>query len=148
MDTIVTTILTVKWSTSRGRDTYGYNIVSIRDENTGKRYRAMGGGYDMTGTAFGEWLAYVYQDRLTAISDRAYQTATPTGDGGPWTRTTNDGGLYGMTFYPHVPGIALDGACGLSSMERIAEAIGLTVRHITNRKGHTTMFVIEDTRAE
>ncbi len=39
------TYLAVRWSTSRGRDTYGYNICSVTDQATSKRYSCKGGGY-------------------------------------------------------------------------------------------------------
>jgi hypothetical protein len=143
-----TTYLRVKWSTSRARDTYGYNIVSILDETTGKRFRATGGGYDMTGSAFGEWLQTTFQDRLTAISNRAHMVWTDKGNGEPWKHVSSERGLYGMSFYTHDGRVVLDGACGLSSMERIAEAIGLSVKHTVNASGHTTGFIITDTRED
>ena len=33
------------YGTSRGRDTYGYNIVTLTSSAQGKKFRAMGGGY-------------------------------------------------------------------------------------------------------
>lgn len=41
--------LTISTGTSRGRETHGYPIVRLRDSETGKLYRCMGGGYDMVG---------------------------------------------------------------------------------------------------
>lgn len=140
-----TTYLRVTWSTSRARDTYGYNIVSVVDETTGKRFRAMGGGYDMTGSAFGEWLQTTHQDRLTDIAARAHMTWTNKGEG-PWSHVSSERGLYGMSYYTHDGRVVLDGACGLSAMERIAEEVGLKVKHTVNASGHTTGLIIEDTR--
>lgn len=63
--------LALSWSVSRGRDTYGYNICRLDDTSTGDRFKCMGGGYDMQGTVFGEWLAANYQPELLALKDRA-----------------------------------------------------------------------------
>jgi hypothetical protein len=139
------THLELSWTTSRGRETYGYNIVRLVDTSTGERFRAMGGGYDMTGTVFGEWLQTTYQDRLREIAGEAHQSVMKN-DEGPWGRTYNDHGLYGMTLHKHDGSVHLDGACGLSSMQRIAERVGLEVRAIVNRRGSTTGFLVNDTR--
>jgi hypothetical protein len=51
---------------SRGRDTYGYNIVSLYVN--GKKVTACnGGGYDMQGTSLGNYIAAKYADRLRAL---------------------------------------------------------------------------------
>ena len=88
------TYLAVRWSTSRGRDTYGYNICSVTDQATSKRYSCNGGGYDMLGTSFGEWLTETYQNALHEIGDRAHTTYNEIFDA-----TRNDDGLYGMYRY-------------------------------------------------
>lgn len=138
--------LRVSWGISRGRETMGYNIARLQDESTGKRFRCMGGGYDMTGTNFGEWLQDTYQTRLRDISDQAHQRWTKTENDGPWEREQNDSGLYGMSYYTHDGRVVLDGGCGQSAMERIARAIGLEVRSVVNRRGHVTGYVVTDTR--
>jgi hypothetical protein len=123
--------LQLKWTTSRARDTYGYNIVTLTDSDTGKKYRATGGGYDMTGTVVGEWLAGAADpdDAPATINDR----------------TRNDSGLYGMTTHrsPKMTRtwVTLDGGCGLQSMRTIAEAIGMKVTATIDRKGNATGFI-------
>jgi hypothetical protein len=103
----------------------------------------MGGGYDMTGTVFADWLQDVAQDELQGIADRAYtiyRTPCSFGDDGlPYTR--NEDGLYGMTVTGGGP-VRLDGGCGLESMRRIADAIGLSVRSIVNRRGSVAGFTV------
>ena len=160
------TYLTVKWSTSRGRETYGYNICTVTDQETGKHFRCMGGGYDMLGTSIGEWIQDTYQDRLVAISNQAYMRRTEnTGDKtGLWNQEKNDKGLYGMSYYVHsnlnqekndkgLYGmsyyvhsnlVVLDGACGINSIETIAKAIGVKLSRTWNQKGHTTGYVVTD----
>jgi hypothetical protein len=155
-----TRYLELKWSVSRGAGTYGYNIVTLTDSETGKRYRTLGGGYDMTGAVFGEWLQDVYQDRLRAIADKAHGqvqqrlAGANDPDDGPATindRTRNESGLYGMTAW-HSPKmtrvwVTLDGACGLESMRKIAEAIGIESKAVVDRKGNANGYLVTDTRA-
>lgn len=60
--------LTIRWGTSRGRNSYGYTTCSLRDD-TGKR-RAMcnGGGYDLRGTVIGNWIASEFPAELVALT--------------------------------------------------------------------------------
>lgn len=58
--------LYIKWGTSRGRDTYGYTTCTL-SENGRKITGCNGGGYDMRGTVFGNWLASAYRDRLLKL---------------------------------------------------------------------------------
>ena len=104
--------LTLSWSTSKGRDTYGYNICRLDDRNNGKRFRCMGGGYDMIGTVFGDWLETYYQNEL----EKLYETK-----------------FSGMRKLKHK--VSLDGACGIESMIKIAEAIGLEIERDYIAKG-------------
>ena len=129
--------LNISWSTSRGRDTYGYNICRLDDSRTRKRYRCMGGGYDMIGTVFGDWLADMYAPEIAALFD---------------TRASVDAGyvvkgyrkipdLYGLTMTPGGD-VQCDGGCGIESMIRVAETIGLQVQQTYGRKGRTTGFIV------
>ncbi|QBE66828.1 hypothetical protein [Pseudoduganella lutea] len=107
--------LSLSWSTSRGRETYGYNICRLDDRNTGRRFRCMGGGYDMIGTVFGMWLEETYQDRLQALRG-------------------TEGTFYGLRFLNDGKA-SLDGGTGINSMTTIAEAIGLEVEREYAKKG-------------
>ena len=133
-------ILEFKWSVSRGRDTYGYNIVSIW-ENGEKVATTCGGGYDMKGTVFGQWLQDNYQDKLMNIPKHTYPL-----------NGSEAKGYYGLTFYdaegalsatrkPESVGVRLNGMCGIGSMSIIAEAIGL--RLTSSWSGE--VMVVEDT---
>lgn len=147
--------LALSWSVSKGRDTYGYNICRLDvpynregfNHFLSKRYRAMGGGYDMTGTVVGDWLQERYQDRLMSIRERAGSQAV----GAVHTnRNIRDAGiLYGMTSYSKgTQGrdnyVSLDGACGIESIRTIAESIGVKLYETVDRKGHTTGFTVTD----
>jgi hypothetical protein len=59
--------LEFRWTVSRGRDTYGYNICSLYVDGR-KAASCNGGGYDMQGTSLGNWIARNYADRLLALT--------------------------------------------------------------------------------
>ena len=133
------TLLTFKWSISRGRDTYGYNICTVRDTQREKSFRCNGGGYDMQGTSFGNWLQDTYQEKLVAIKNKAHSIVDDNG-----YHDQKDGTLYGMTYRARDNSVFLDGACGLSSMQRIAQAIGLSYESIYSRRGHLEAIYITE----
>jgi hypothetical protein len=139
---VAPTYLSVTYGISRAQDTYGYNRVQIMDTETGKRFSACGGGYDMTGDCFGQWLQHTHQSLLLAYSDMAHDICEQMEQGKPWTRQTNRQGLYGMTLNTRlgVQDVSLDGGCGLDCMIKIARAIGLSVDAMKtfNRRGQCT----------
>ena len=119
-------ILILKWSVSRGQNSYGYNIVSLW-ENGKKVFSTNGGGYDMKGTVFGSWLKENYLERIKKLSGN--------------TGSLDDGtGYYGLSYYTkdgnssknYIDGkttVRINGACGLNEMFRIAEAVELSVKY-------------------
>ena len=137
----MTHTLKISHSTSRARDTDGYPIVSVRDEQ-GRRFRCMGGGYDMFGTVLAEWITAVYPDRVKTLADRAYYTSRP----GVSTIVNRDG-IYGVHYVEEDDRVWIDGAVGTSTVERMArDELDLRVRALTNRQGHTTGWTVEDLR--
>lgn len=125
--------LSISWTTSRGRDTYGYNICRLDSRASGARYRTCGGGYDMIGTVFGDFLAAEHQDALRQLAAESV----------PYAQTSHrcHPELYGLFF--RADGSAYcDGACGIESMRRIAEAIGLEVQWEGNKRGHTIGYFV------
>jgi hypothetical protein len=146
-----TYILTLSWSVSRGRDTYGYNICRLDDSETGKRYRCNGGGYDMVGTVLAKWIQDRFQDRLRDIKERSASYGYTDSQRG-WTRAHNEvpDSLYGMFYNQDTKRISIDGSCGVNSVMNIAEAIGLTIRYMptVGRSRTSKGFIVTDTRAE
>lgn len=59
--------LEFKWSTSRGRETYGYAICSLYAHGT-RVASCNGGNYDMKGTSLGHWIAKAFRDRLLRLN--------------------------------------------------------------------------------
>ena len=115
--------LALSWSTSKGRDTYGYNICRLDNCNTDKRHKCIGGGYDMVGTVVGEYLEEAFQDRLVAAG------SVVTGLYG--TRRTAEGK------------VSINGACGLECVIKIAEVIGVNITsNYNSRKKSTEGFFV------
>ena len=130
------TYLSVAWTISRALDTYGYDVCTLTDQRTGKKYRAAGGGYDILGTVLGEYLEDVHQDALSAL---AVKLGTDPDRG---AANNYVAGNYGL-FVRANGSVYTDGACGQSSMERIAAAIGLTVKETLDKKCHTSGWFID-----
>ena len=68
---IAITTLEFRWTTSKARDTYGYNICTLYADNV-KVARCNGGGYDMKGTCLGNFIASRYHDRLLGLTKKFY----------------------------------------------------------------------------
>lgn len=151
--------LDFKWTISRGRDTYGYNICSLLVDGY-KKASCIGGGYDMQGTSFANWLNDEYQDRLLQLFDpeitdmkqggecRAYDTEK----GKVFHRGTER--FYGVSIYYNcfksdkIKGdgnvwISLDGACGMNSIDNIAKAIGIRLEWLpmSNKYKNNTFYI-------
>lgn len=142
LEAVEPTALVLKWTTSRGVETYGWNVCTVRDFNTGKAYRCKGGGYDMTGTVLGEWLEATYPARIAALAPRCASTYDGNGNG----YQLNPGGdLYGATAF-HDGRVILDGAAGVESMLKVAAAAGLKLtRTYVERgrnRGETTGWIV------
>jgi hypothetical protein len=130
--------LILKHGISRTQETYGYNRVTLQDTTTGKKYACVGGGYDMVGTVFAEWLQDNCQVELVAIAHKAYYTYDQK------CLSYNEDPcrikLYGMTAYTHKEFVMLDGACGLESMLTIAKHAGISVQRQVDNKGRLIGF--------
>ena len=140
-------LLSITWGVSRGRNTEGWNICTLTNGRTGKKYTTKGGGYDMKGTVFADYLQDVHKDKLLQLKDRFH-----TYDGEQRTINNNPDNLTGGTYYikenritlDGAYRITLDGAYGLEGMIRIAEACGLEIwpNYIKGRL--TAIVVLED----
>lgn len=71
-----TITLEFRWTVSRGRDTYGYNICTLYADGA-RVARCNGGGYDMEGTVLGNFLAANFRDRLLHISAAPAEPMVP-----------------------------------------------------------------------
>lgn len=131
-------VLNFKWTISRGRDTYGYNICSLWVDDT-KVSSCNGGGYDMEGTCLAEYMMKVFADKLKTL-----KANYGSGD--------KNKGFYGLRFWAHGKSrpfyrigytVALDGGCGFESMRKILKEIGYGIRQISSGRNHTTFLMYE-----
>ena len=126
--------LAVKWTVSKAQDTYNYNICTVQNLDTAEKFKSMGGGYDLLGSSVAKCIESTFQSKLLAIKDKAYYVFND-----KLVCTSNDGSLYGFTLIikDGVESVALDGACGISSMESVLNALGYTLERVYNldRKG-------------
>lgn len=144
-------VLDIKWSVSRGRDTYGYSICSLWRGGR-KLATCNGGGYDMTGTVVAEWFCREFQAKVWELRSRASTARYRRDIGGlvdhPEVLTslladrltgleviyTNSNCIEGKAF--------IDGACGLRSVQRLIEACGFNVEEVYNRRGTLTGLIL------
>lgn len=126
-------ILELRWTTSRGRETYGYNICSLYF-NGKKAASCSGGGYDMAGTSLGIWAAQRFQDRLKPLADRARYNYLRTGKDLAQIAKGNGDSFYSMTAYwldedkTQLEKVSLDGGCGFEEVIRVLEKIGVVMQ--------------------
>ena len=123
--------LVFKWTTSKGRNTYGWNICTLKDRKGNKISSTCGGGYDMKGTAFGDFIADYFGEQLKRL----------TANYGSFDK----GGFYGLRHYntrtrksqkrasKHTR-TTIDGACGFNCMLTILEKIGFSLTFIAEDK--------------
>jgi len=122
-----------KHGTSRGRDSYGYNIVSLYVDGI-KVAMTVGVGYDQRGTVLGQWLTKTFNDKLRKLPAN-------------YGSLDDNEGFYGLCHYHRdVHGFHrihkitkdsankttthVDGMCGQSSVYRIMNKIGIKVKEV------------------
>lgn len=110
--------LEFKWTVSRARDSYGYNICSLYVD--GQKVSACnGGGYDMKGTSLGSWIETAYRDRLLALKPSQMEKLGHY-DHEKKARVKDGRGFYGLTF--HNPKFDPGKATASSGNKTVAEA--------------------------
>jgi hypothetical protein len=139
-----------RWTISRGRDTYGYNICTLYIDGQ-KVSRCDGGGYDMEGTCLGIWLENHARPYLLKLAKEFYGLTfhDPNFNPGkavlPSGKTVEEaeksGESLGLDRYQQfyrassktpterhaVPRI--DGACGMSCVQDIGKACGYVFKY-------------------
>ncbi len=146
-----------KWTVSRGRDTYGYNICTLYVDGD-KVSRCNGGGYDMEGTCLGEYIANAFKDRLLKLrlKEKLYGLTFHNPNWKPSEKVLQrekEGKTIGLERYQEFYSASnfkptkkhniplIDGACGKSSVERIMNAIKLNLKYIHGTKNDTTYLM-------
>ena len=147
--------LEFKWTTSRARDSYGYNVCTLYVDNK-KVARCNGGGYDMQGTVLGDWIAREFEKDLLQLTEKFYGLTfhDPNYDPGKAViegqtieEREKEGKTVGLDRYQafykassplptknHIIPL-IDGACGLSSVQSILTALGYNFEWINYKRG-------------
>lgn len=127
----MTKALIFKWTVSRARDTYGYNVCSLWVD--GKKVSSCnGGGYDMNGTCLADWMDTEHPDKLTRLRANYGSGDNGTGFYGlvHWNKRTKKrqkrASKHTKTY--------LDGACGFSAMERVLNKLGHSLKCIFSKE--------------
>lgn len=105
--------LQMRWSVSSERETEGYNVCTLIDKD--RKFSACGGGYDLEGTVFAEWLESTFYADLCKLQPCVHNKHDCTWTGLYGLHVNNEGNYY------------LNGSCGLPSMLEIARALNLQV---------------------
>ena len=136
--------LTFNWTTSRARDSYGYNICTLRDFKRDKIASTCGGGYDMKGTVLGEMINKYFTHELKKLVANSGSMDTPSGYYGlshynPKAKTHKRRFLKRATSNTKT---YVDGGCGFDSMRRILEKIGFKMQFVKETKNSKTYTLI------
>lgn len=138
---VLGSVLEFRWTVSRGRDTYGYNICSLYVD--GKKFSSCnGGGYDMKGTSLGAWI-----EKRLDLFPGVLRLASPA-----HRLPRCSSSFYGLYFwdqkkktwrkhYRQGLQVHLDGGCGFGSMENILRALGLRLRFVTESRNRSIYTV-------
>jgi hypothetical protein len=119
-------ILNLKWTISKARNTYGYNVLTLTDISSKKRYKTWGGGYDMHGAALGEYIQETFQQELREMFDVSRERDT----------------CYGIFIRKNK--VLIDGYCGFETVADIAKLINIHVSKVTNKQGHVISYVLRN----
>lgn len=125
--------LHLKWSVSRGCDTYGYNICSLWINGREKVASTCGGGYSMTGAVLGAWIKKQFSEELKKLRPADYYGLSFWDDRAKKYRKKYRDGYK----------IKVDGACGMESMNKILGAIGFGLDWPVVRKSNLTVFELK-----
>ena len=121
-----------KWTTSRGKDTYGYNICSLLDWNNNRVSKTTGGGYDMKGTALGYMMNEYLQDELRKINSKDYYGLRHYNN--KTKKSQKRASKHTKTY--------VDGACGFNCMVDILNKIGFDVKFVRETRNSST-YILE-----
>ena len=116
-------LLEFKWTVSRGRDSYGYNICSLYVDRM-KVTSCNGGGYDMKGTCLGHYVAHEFSSELLSED---FAEKCRSGPDKVSNRDKEARGFYGLHFHDPCfnPGKAEVDGKTIEQMEKDGESLGL-----------------------
>lgn len=113
----------------------GYNGLYVRLYVNGVLGgSAGGGGYDMAGTCFGEWLNTNFVDKLNKLADKEIKEMK----GNDKEYNDTGAGIYGLIVSKDESGevkARASGGTGKEQMFKIIEALGGKAEQVRNKKG-------------
>lgn len=118
--------------------------MSMTVYDRGERIFTVNGcGFDRLGTAAAIFLETLFQPELSALAERILTRESQEKHGralvNPLLERRKD--FYGMRFKDEkLPEVSLAGACGLESMQAIAQAIGLRLEQSESKVGALLIF--------
>ena len=129
--------LEFKYTISRARDTYGYNICSLwihTDDGQEKVASSYGGGYDLEGVCLANWIEsnFLFEDGLKAMKPGEFHVLSFYDVKAKKTRKHYHPGYI----------VSLTGKRGFSSMESILSALGFYLVP-TERKANVQRYIIK-----
>ena len=149
-----------KWTVSKARDSYGYNICTLIVDGE-KVSRCNGGGYDMKGTCFGNWVAYQFKDELLKFKKQFHGLTFHN----PNYKVDDEiilkeqkGESFGLEryqdFYKQSSKLPtekhtiaqIDGACGFSCVENILNELGYSLTCVYYKDGIYTVQKTKENR--
>jgi len=122
-----------KWTTSKAKDSYGYNVCTLKDTRDNKISKTIGGGYDMKGTALGYMINEYLQDEIQKINTKKYYGLTHYNSK---TKKRQDRASKHTKSY-------VDGGCGFNTMVDILNKIGFNVKFIRESNNSSTYLLQE-----
>ncbi len=144
-------------TTSRGRDTYGYNICTLYVDGV-KKGRCNGGGYDMQGTSLGQFVESEFKDELLKkIKSKHYGLKFFNPKWKPSEKCLEEEKKDELTkltglaryqdFYAQCSDLptekhttpTINGACGIESVRKIIETLGFEFSCFDYKQGFYTM---------
>ena len=131
--------LEFRWTMSKGKNTYRQTICSLYvDPIIGgvKKASCIGGGYDMKGTSLGSYIEEEYKDRLKKLSTEPFYGFT-------FYKTDKNGKYKTLKRYSEGAIISLDGAAGVTAMEKVLNAISITLQCLGETKTSTFYTLTE-----
>lgn len=132
------TYLLLSTGTSRAKDSCGQRVVRLKQCGNSRSYSAAGGGYDLVGSALAQWLQAELQGCLRALPDSVIHYLH-TDENGSYTKK-GYAAIYGTSRRGGITSI--EGACGLESVFKVFEAIGINIEKIPDGKGSPLGFRI------
>ena len=122
------TKLLFKWTTSKGRETYGYNICSLWIDGT-KQNQTCGGGYDMKGTALGQYINAQFKTELKQLAAKEIEESKKVQPERYYNSSC--AGIYGLIYWGQEGKHSLycDGACGFDAMQSVLKALGYSLEY-------------------